>query len=282
MNLEAHDVVLTHDGRPVVDGIDIEVCAGEVLAVIGPNGSGKSTLLRGLARLHPLERGTVTLDGRDIKSYGSREVARRLAVLPQSPDGGLDLTVSELAWRGRYPHQGLMLRSRPIDFHAVRSALAACNLERMADRPLGRLSGGERQRAWLALALAQQPKVLLLDEPTNSLDFEHQLQVMEIVSHLRDQNIATMVVLHDVGLAARYADRVVAVADGRVAFEGRPADVLTSDALEEVFRVKMEVFRDPASGAPYPVPVGLSNGRKPQIAFSTNGHRNGHHNGHHP
>jgi len=273
MNLVAHDVVLTHEGRAVVDGVDVEVRAGEILAVIGPNGSGKSTLLRGLARLHPLERGTVTLDGRDIRTYGSRDMARRLAVLPQSPEGGLDLTVTELAWRGRYPHQGLMLRSRPVDYKAVSAALTACKLDGMADRPVGRLSGGERQRAWLALALAQQPKVLLLDEPTNSLDFEHQLQVMEIVSHLREQGIAVMVVLHDVGLAARYADRVVAFCSGRVAFEGKPADVLTSDALEEVFNVKMEVFRDPASGAPYPVAVGLSNGTKPRITFSTNGHR---------
>ena len=189
-----------------------------------------------------------------------RSVARQLAILPQSPEGGVDLTVTELAWRGRYPHQGLLLRARPEDHEAVRSALTACDLSEFADRNVGQLSGGERQRAWLAMALAQRPKVLLLDEPTSFLDFEHQLQVMEIIMGLKDQGIAIVAVLHDLGLAARYSDRILALRKGVVAFDGPPSSVLEEQALKAVFNVEVRVIDSPVSEGPLVVPVGLVDG----------------------
>ncbi|HJP41228.1 MAG TPA: ABC transporter ATP-binding protein [Dehalococcoidia bacterium] len=256
MTLEAHDLVLSHSGRVAVDHVDLEAASGKLLSIIGPNGSGKSTLLRGLARLHKPDSGHVTLDGRDVRSLSSRELARHLAILPQAPDGGFDLTVRELAWRGRYPHQGMFLRAKHEDLAAVRSALESCDLQDVAERQLGQLSGGERRRAWLALALAQQPRMLLLDEPTSFLDFEHQLGLMEIIDRLCDEGIGVIAVLHDVALAARFSDTVVALSDGKIAFSGSPCDVLTEAALEPVFRVRMAVVEDPASGAPLPVPLG--------------------------
>ena len=253
MKLEAHDLVLAHGSHVAVDGASLQVSPGELLAVVGPNGSGKSTLLRGLARVHPWRSGTVTLDGRAMSSMGSREVARSLAILPQSPEAGLDLTVRELAWRGRYPHQGILQRAMPRDYQAVDRALQAADVADIAERVLGSLSGGERQRAWIALALAQEPRVLLLDEPTTSLDLRHQLDVMRLLRRLSAEGMAIIVVLHDLALVGRNADRVLAISEGRIVFDGPPRVVFTREALERVFDVPMMILIDPVSGLPIPL-----------------------------
>lgn len=254
MKLTADRLTLAYDGRPVVHEVSLSVDAGEMVAIIGPNGSGKSTLLRGMSRLHKPVSGRVLLGENDIRHLGARDVARLLAILPQSPGAGLDLTVRELAWRGRYPHQGLLQRATRPDYDAVDWALHAADVTSLADRPLGSLSGGERQRAWIALALAQQPKVLLLDEPTSFLDIQHQVEVMHLLRRLNHEGMTLVAVLHDLVLAARFCDRVIALRDGHVEFDGPPKHVLEPAALERVFSVPMFVLEDPETGLPIPLP----------------------------
>jgi len=190
----------------------------------------------------------------DIRDISARAVARTLAILPQSPDGGADLSVRELVYRGRFPHQGLMQRITEADTEAVEWAMEAADVAALANRTTGSLSGGERQRAWIALALAQQPKVLLLDEPTSFLDIAHQVEVMHLLRRLNREGITVVSVLHDLVLAGRFSDRVIAVSDGRIEFDGPPAQVLEPAGLERVFGVAMMVLRDPETGLPIPLP----------------------------
>lgn len=256
MKLTVEGLCLGYAGRHVVKDVSFEIAAGEMVAIVGPNGSGKSTLLRGMSRLQKPESGRVLLGESDIRALGTREVARLLAILPQSPDGGTDLTVRELTWRGRYPHQGILQRATKPDFEAVEWAMNAADVASFAERPLGSLSGGERQRAWIALALAQQPKVLLLDEPTSFLDIAHQVEIMELLRRLNRDGMTVVTVLHDLVLAGRHADRVIAIRDGQVEFDGPPREVFEPRALERVFRVPMMVLSDPDTGLPIPLPRG--------------------------
>ncbi len=254
MRLEARSLTLAYGKRRVVDGVSFTVESGEMVAVAGPNGSGKSTLLRGLARLHRPHSGSVLLGETDIRALGARDVARRLAILPQSPSAAGDLTVRELVWRGRYPHQGVLQRAVGADYEAVAWALSAAHLDDLADRPLGELSGGECQRAWIALALAQQPKVLLLDEPTSFLDLQHQMEVMTLLRSLNREGMTVIAVLHDLALAGRFAERVLLMSGGHIACDGSPTRIFTAETLERVFNVPMTVFHDPESGRPLPFP----------------------------
>jgi len=254
MNLTVDHLTLAHGHRVVVHDVSFTVEAGEMVAILGPNGSGKSTLLRGMARLHSPRTGRVLLDGRDIRAMNSRHVARVLAILPQAPAGGLDLTVRELAFRGRYPHQGLLQRVTRRDIDAVEWALDATDSLDLADRPLAALSGGERQRAWIAMALAQEPRILLLDEPTTFLDVAHQVEVMHLLRRLNARGITIVAVLHDLALAGRFTSRIIALREGRLAFDGPPSAVLQPEALERVFGVPMLVLADPDTGLPIPIP----------------------------
>lgn len=254
MNLTVDHLTLAHGHRVVVHDVSFTVEASEMVAILGPNGSGKSTLLRGMARLHPPRAGRVLLDGRDIRAMNSRHVARVLAILPQAPAGGLDLTVRELAFRGRYPHQGLLQRVTRRDIDAVEWALDATDSLHLADRPLAALSGGERQRAWIAMALAQEPRILLLDEPTTFLDVAHQVEVMHLLRRLNARGITIVAVLHDLALAGRFTSRIIALREGRLAFDGPPSAVLQPEALERVFGVPMLVLADPDTGLPIPIP----------------------------
>jgi len=254
MNLTVDHLTLAHGHRVVVHDVSFTVEAGEMVAILGPNGSGKSTLLRGMARLHPPRAGRILLDGRDIRAMNSRHVARVLAILPQAPAGGLDLTVRELAFRGRYPHQGLLQRVTRRDIDAVEWALDATDSLDLADRPLAALSGGERQRAWIAMALAQEPRILLLDEPTTFLDVAHQVEVMHLLRRLNARGITIVAVLHDLALAGRFTSRIIALREGRLAFDGPPSAVLQPEALERVFGVPMLVLADPDTGLPIPIP----------------------------
>lgn len=255
MKIAAEHLSAAYGRHVAVDDVSFEVASGEMVAVVGPNGSGKSTLLRALGRLHAPKKGRVLLDGRDIRSMPSREVARNVAILPQVHGEAPDLTVRELAWRGRHPHQGLLGRARLLDFEVVQRVLHQADLQDIAERPLGGLSGGERQRAWIGLALAQEPKVLLLDEPTSFLDLRHQVEVMELLRTLNQrQGLTVVTVLHDLALAARYASRMIVLDGGRVASQGSPASVCTVEALEPVFGVPLVMLRDPDSGLPLPFP----------------------------
>lgn len=254
MKLTVDDVRLSYNGRVAVDGVSFAVEPGEMVSIVGPNGSGKSTLLRGMSRLKKPMSGRVLLDETDIRAMSARQVARNLAILTQSPDAGPDLTVRELVFRGRYPHQGILQRVTAADIEAVEWVMAAADTAQFAARPLGSLSGGERQRAWIALALAQQPRVLLLDEPTSFLDISHQVEVMHLLRRLNHEGITVVAVLHDLVLAARFSDRVIAMRSGRIEFDGPPRQVLEPVGLERVFGVPMMILTDPESGQPIPLP----------------------------
>ena len=254
MRLAAERLTLRYNGRAAVRDVSLDLAGGELVAIVGPNGSGKTTLLRGMARLLRPAAGRVLLDGRELRAIGARGVARRLAVLTQLHDEGLDLTVGELVWRGRAPHQDILHRARPADREAVARALRAADVEALAERPLASLSGGERQRAWIALALAQEPRALLLDEPTTFLDVRHQVEVMALLRRLNEEGMTIVAVVHDLTLAGRFMRRAIGMREGDVAFDGPPREVFRPDLLERVFGVPMDVLADPASGLPVPLP----------------------------
>ncbi|MCP2332668.1 ABC transporter ATP-binding protein [Actinoalloteichus caeruleus] len=255
--LGARSLRLSYGERVVVHDLDLDVLDNTVTAVIGPNGCGKSTLLRALGRLLTPAEGTVLLDGKRIDRLPTREVARVLGILPQSPTAPDGLTVADLVARGRHPHQSWYRQWSSADEEAVADALRMTGMERLADRALDELSGGQRQRAWISMALAQGTELLLLDEPTTYLDLAHQIDVLDLVERLHTTRGRTVVmVLHDLNLAARYARRLVAMRGGEVVAEGEPAEVLTEDLLFHVFGLDARVIEDPVSGTPLVVPVG--------------------------
>jgi iron complex transport system ATP-binding protein len=259
VRLSVEALRVRHGEREVVHGVSFAVETGQMVGIVGPNGSGKSTLLRGIGRLHKPASGRVLLGETDCASLSSREIARQLAVLSQSLDSGQDLTVEELVWRGRYPHQGVFQRATRPDYDAVEWAINAAELEDLRRRPVAQLSGGERQRAWIGMALAQQPKIMLLDEPTSFLDIRHQLDIMQLLQRLTSQGMTVVAVLHDLALAARFCERIIAIRDGSVAFDGAPVDVLVPRQLEAVFGVPMVVIADPVTGTPVPLPGAVAN-----------------------
>jgi iron complex transport system ATP-binding protein len=240
----------------VIEGLDISVAEGEIVSLVGPNGSGKSTLLRALARVLKPKSGVVVLDGRSIAEWPTREVAKRLALLPQGPVLNASMTVEELVWMGRSPHQGLLGLPGPSDRAAVEHAIAETGIGPLAKRQVALLSGGERQRAWLAMAIAQQPRVLLLDEPTTFLDLNHQLEVLDLIRQLNENDGLTVVmVLHDLNQAARYSHRICVLKDGRIYGEGAPSEILSPKTLREVFQIEAQIIEGPAGTGMIIVPV---------------------------
>ncbi|MDR5867373.1 ABC transporter ATP-binding protein [Halomonas koreensis] len=248
--LQAASLSLSHGRTPIIEDLAVELPPGRVTAIVGPNGCGKSTLLAGLARLHAPDRGAVLLDGRDIRRLPARELARRLALLPQEATAPEGLTVGDLIRFGRQPHQGWLRQWSEEDRQAVAEALAAAGLEALAERPLEALSGGQRQRAWIAMTIAQRTPLLLLDEPTSALDLGHQLEVFELVRRLAADGRTLALVLHDLASACRYADHLVAMRDGRVVAQGPPAEVVTEALVHELYGVACTLVPDPATGAP--------------------------------
>ncbi|WP_433047052.1 ABC transporter ATP-binding protein [Dactylosporangium sp. CS-033363] len=254
--LQARGLRLAYGDNVVVDGLDLDVPTGAVTAVVGPNGCGKSTLLRALGRLLRPQAGEVLLDGRRIERIPTREVARVLGMLPQSPVAPDGLTVADLVMRGRHPHQNWFRQWSAGDESIVTEALEWTDMRDLADRPVDALSGGQRQRAWLSMALAQGTEILLLDEPTTYLDLSHQIDVLDLVARLhRERGRTIVMVLHDLNLAARYADHVIAMRDGRIVAQGTPADVFTPELLATVFGLQALVIPDPATGTPLVVPL---------------------------
>ncbi|MCO7219826.1 ABC transporter ATP-binding protein [Klenkia sp. PcliD-1-E] len=256
VRLAAEQVRLAYGEHVVVDGLDLELVDGSFTAVVGPNGCGKSTLLRALGRLLRPTSGQVVLDGKPIAKTPTREVARVLGMLPQTPVAPEGLTVADLVARGRHPHQSWLRQWSRDDEAVVAEALRWTDMAEFADRPVDALSGGQRQRAWISMALAQGTDLLLLDEPTTYLDLSHQIDVLELVARLHAERGRTVaVVLHDLNLAARYAHRLVAMKDGVVVASGTPAEVLTERLLADVFDLEARVITDPVSGTPMVVPV---------------------------
>lgn len=256
VRLAAEQVTLAYDDHVVVRDLDLQLAEGSFTAIVGPNGCGKSTLLRALGRLMRPTGGQVLLDGQAIARTPTREVAKVLGLLPQSPIAPEGLSVADLVARGRHPHQSWLRQWSRDDEAAVAEALSWTDMAELADRPVDELSGGQRQRAWISMALAQGTDLLLLDEPTTYLDLSHQIDVLELVGRLHAERGRTVVVvLHDLNLAARYAQRLVAMKDGVLVSSGRPEEVLTEQLLADVFDLEARILPDPVSGTPMVVPV---------------------------
>ncbi len=261
-SLQVDSATLGYGDRTVVEAFDLAVAPGRVTGIVGANACGKSTLLRAMARLLVPQAGRVVLDGRDLHRTPTRQVARTLGLLPQSPIAPEGIVVGDLVARGRHPHQGMLGRWTPADEEAVAEALRLTDTTELADRPVDELSGGQRQRTWIAMALAQQTDVLLLDEPTTFLDVAHQVDVLDLLTDLNHHRGTTIVmVLHDLNLAARYVDHLVAVCRGQLHVAGDPAEVLTPEVVRAVFGMESQVITDPVSGKPLVLPIGRHRAR---------------------
>lgn len=238
--LEIRDGLLQYGKRVVAEHMNASFMKPEIVSIIGPNGSGKSTLLKALGRLLPPRRGAVYLNGRDMRDMPSSAIARRISVLPQSAQAPGDMTARDLATCGRIPYGSAFSRLTREDERAVDEAVAATGLTELQERRIGALSGGERQRAWLAMALAQEPKILLLDEPTTFLDIHYQLELMELITRLHTQTgITIIMVMHDLNYAARFSQRLIAVKNGCVVADGPVGEVFRQDVLERLYDVNV-------------------------------------------
>jgi iron complex transport system ATP-binding protein len=254
--LRGEKLTLAYDKRIVAEGLDALIPDGSFTAIVGPNACGKSTLLRALARMLKPRDGTVILDGEAIGSYSTKEVARRLGLLPQSPLAPDAITVADLVARGRYPHQGILRQWSREDEEAVALAMRSTRVEELAGRAVDELSGGQRQRVWLAMVLAQQTPLMLLDEPTTFLDIAHQLEVLDLCADLHEHHGHTVVaVLHDLNHACRYATHLIAMREGAIVAEGDPAEIVDAALVERVFGLRCRVIPDPETGLPLVVPA---------------------------
>ncbi|MGW3418005.1 ABC transporter ATP-binding protein [Streptomyces phaeochromogenes] len=254
--LAAKGVTVGYGGRIVIDELDVAIPPGVITTVIGPNGCGKSTLLRTLSRLLKPTRGTVVLDGDDIVKLRTRDVAKKLGLLPQAPVAPEGLTVSDLVARGRHPHQSWLRQWSSDDVAVVERALAMTGVSDLADRPVDSLSGGQRQRVWISMTLAQGTDLLLLDEPTTYLDLAHAIDVLDLVDDLHESGCTVVMVLHDLNLATRYSDNLVVMREGAILAQGHPRDVITAELLHEAFGLRAKVIDDPVGDRPLIVPIG--------------------------
>ncbi|MFF5932211.1 ABC transporter ATP-binding protein [Streptomyces sp. NPDC012508] len=255
--LRAEDLTLSYDQRTVASSLSVDIPDRSFTVIIGPNACGKSTLLTALARMLRPKAGQVYLDGAAISSYRSREVARRLGLLPQSSSAPGGITVGDLVARGRYPHQRLLKQWSAEDETAVVEAMRQTGVLELADRPVDDLSGGQRQRVWLSMVLAQQTSILLLDEPTTFLDIAHQVEVLDLCAELHARKGHTVVaVLHDLNQACRYATHLIVMRPGGViAAQGDPGTVMTAELVEDVFGLPCRIIDDPETGTPLMVPA---------------------------
>ncbi|MFE4535234.1 ABC transporter ATP-binding protein [Streptomyces scopuliridis] len=263
-SLSAERLTLGYGDRTVIESLDLVVPPNGITAIVGANACGKSTLLRSMSRLLAPREGRVVLDGKEVHRLPAKELARTLGLLPQSPVAPEGITVADLVGRGRHPHQGVFSRWNEKDDDAVASALEATRTMTLADRSMDELSGGQRQRVWIAMALAQQTDLLLLDEPTTFLDASHQIEVLDLLTDLNHTRGTTIVmVLHDLNLAARYADHLIALANGRLHAAGSPAEVLTEENVRVAFGLDSHIIEDPVSGSPLMLPIGRHHTRPP-------------------
>ncbi len=253
--LSARGLTLAYEGLVVARDLSLDIPTAGLTAVVGPNGCGKSTLLKALSRTHAPRAGRVLLDGREIGSYRSKEVARRLALLPQTPVAPDSIRVRDLVGRGRHPYHSLLRQWTPEDAGIVDAALAATGVSELADRPVAELSGGQRQRVWLALVLAQDTRYVLLDEPTTFLDIANQIEILDLCQDLHRAGRTVVAVLHDLNQAARYATHLVVMREGVVVAQGAPAEVLTAELVHDVFGLACQIVPDPQVGAPMVVPL---------------------------
>lgn len=267
--LESVALSLGYEKKTIIKSMDLAIEPNQITVLVGGNGCGKSTLLKSFARLLKPSTGQILLNGADIHSLSGKEVARKLAILPQGPVAPEGLTVEQLVRQGRYPHQNWLQSWTEDDERLVRKALQDTNMTEFADRSIDALSGGQRQRAWIAMALAQDTDILLLDEPTTYLDLTHQIEILDLLFELNLTHQTTiLMVLHDLNLAARYAHKMIAIKDGVVFCQGPPEAILDHDMVKSVFDMECHISADPLFGTPMCIPYGK--GRK--VKSETAGH----------
>ncbi|MCU5772566.1 ABC transporter ATP-binding protein [Erwiniaceae bacterium BAC15a-03b] len=255
--LQASALTLAYEQKVITRDLNVTVPDRQFSVIIGPNACGKSTLLRALCRLLKPRGGQVLLDGKDIHQLGTKALARQLGLLPQHaivPEG---ISVAELVARGRYPHQSLLKQWSDADRQAVDAAMAATNISDLAARSVDELSGGQRQRVWVAMVLAQQTPLLLLDEPTTWLDIAHQIELLDLFRQLNQQSGHTLIaVLHDLNQACRYADNLIVMHSGQIVAQGKPAEIISAQLVQQVFGMTSVIIDDPVSHTPLIVPCG--------------------------
>ncbi|MGO3658872.1 MAG: ABC transporter ATP-binding protein [Corynebacterium casei] len=255
--LSASEVSVGYGERSVIEKLSVDIKRGAVTSIVGPNGCGKSTLLRAMARLLNPSHGEIVLDGKSIHDIPTRKLATKLGLLPQTPIAPDGIVVADLVGRGRTPHQGVLGRWSQQDYDIVAESLETTGISDLAERSIDELSGGQRQRVWIAMALAQRTDTLLLDEPTTYLDVKHQLDVLDLLTELnRDRGTTIVMVLHDLNLAARYSDELVAVSKGKVFAHGHPREVITKENVKSVFGIDSVIINDPVSDHPAVMPIG--------------------------
>jgi iron complex transport system ATP-binding protein len=253
--LRTEKLTVGYDDNTIITDLTVGIPDGRVTAIVGPNACGKSTLLRGLARLLKPSSGEVILDGLDINTLHTKEVARRLGLLPQTSIAPEGITVADLVSRGRFPHQKVLRQWSSADADAVAEAMRATAVEELSGRLVDELSGGQRQRVWVAMVLAQETPLVLLDEPTTYLDIAHQVELLDLFAKLnREQDRTVVAVLHDLNHACRYADHIIAMKSGQIVVQGDPNDVITEQLVEDVYGLKCQIIADPQTGTPLVVP----------------------------
>lgn len=256
MILRAKDLDLSYGKKPIVKDVNMDIKRGEIVTMIGPNGSGKSTVIKALSRYLKPQRGQVLLENEDIFSLKTKQVARKVAVLPQMKNIPEDFSVETLVGYGRYPHLRFRQRFSKEDYEMIEWALKKTDLLKFKERHLNNLSGGEKQRAWIAMCLAQKPEILILDEPTTFLDISYQLELLDLIKELNESmGLTIIMVLHDINQAARYSNKLYAIKDGRIHSFGRPQDLLNEDFLKDVYKIKADVFQDNKHSCPYFIPL---------------------------
>lgn len=267
--LSVHQLSILYQHHQVIAPTSLSIQRGEIVSLIGPNGSGKSTLLRALAGIEPPTGGEVRLDQRNLAQWPRKQLARQLALLPQSPQAPDGISVRQLVSHGRYPHQPLLGGHSAADEQVIDWALASTHLTELQQRAVGCLSGGERQRAWIALALAQQPAYLLLDEPTTYLDIGHQLEVLQLLQQLnQQQGISIVMVLHDVNQASQFSDRILALDQGAIISDGSACSTVTAALLRQLYGVETDIIQRTLHNKVFPYSVPLHS----SAFFSRTGH----------
>lgn len=255
--LEAQNLHVSYGENLILEDLNLQIPKGKITVLVGANGCGKSTLLRTFARLQKAKSGEIFLDENKLDAISTKEVAKRLAILPQGPVAPEGLTVQQLIKQGRYPHQSWLKQWSTEDEKIVNNALAVTQMTEFADRPVDALSGGQRQRVWIAMTLVQKTDLILLDEPTTYLDMAHQVEILDLLFDLNDKEGRTVVmVLHDLNLACRYAHHIVAVRNKQVYAQGKPEEVVTEEMVQAVFRMDCTIIKDPLFGTPLCVPHG--------------------------
>ncbi|GAA0061467.1 ABC transporter ATP-binding protein [Streptococcus canis] len=249
--ISAEAIAIAYDKKSIIDGLSLHIPQGQITTITGANGCGKSTLLKGLTRLLPVSKGAVYLDGQSIATLATKEVAKKIALLPQVQEATDGTTVYKLISYGRFPHQSYLGKLSQADKETIHWAMEATKVTAYANQPVDALSGGQRQRVWIAMALAQDTDTIFLDEPTTYLDMNHQLEILELLKTLNQESGKTMVmVLHDLNLSARYSDHLIAMKKGQIKYSGTVRDIMTPAIIQDIFQIKAQLIDDPIHNCP--------------------------------